>query len=630
MPRHGRGPSQHPPIAAFAASLDVPDVETASVEAVSLETASLEAVSPETSSPGTTSPETTSSVTTSAQPEDGSLSRLQRGLNASDDTLRRGSLLMSLGTLASRATGQVRTLLLVAVIGSIGTVADAFDVGNRLPNQLFMLISAGILQAVLIPQLLRSMAARNSQERTDKLLTVAAVSMAAVTLLVAALLPVLVRLMTLDSAWAGPDRALALTFAYWCIAQLFFYGLFTLLGQVLNARGHFGAFGWAPVANNLVSFVGFGAFWVLWGTAPADGLLDLDAWTPAMTALLAGTATLGVAAQGLLLLWPLRRIGFKWNLRWGVRGIGLRSAGKVVGWTFGAVLLDLVGLFFLMNITGAAGRAGTREGLVVAGNAAYANAQIIFFLPHSLVIVSIVTALFPRMTAAALAGDLGGVRRDLSSGLRTAGVFSVISAAFLLVLARPITKVLLPTASQQMVDLGAPVLQAMALGLVALGMTIMIKRLYFAFEDGKGIFWIQAIATTVMVATVMISSRVLDFEHWAVAAAASYALGIWISVLLRIKGMSRKLQGMDGWRVTRLYVRAALAATAAGAGGWVVGQAAGASSPELPWTAALLATLLGGGTMAVIYVAALKMLRVRELDALARPLLRAAGRLRRR
>ena len=565
---------------------------------------------------------------------------------ASSGNLRRGSILMSLGTFASRASGQVRTMLLVAAVGSVGTVADAYDIGKRLPNILFALIAAGVLQAVLIPQILRAMKADDGGKRLDKLLTLAATGILLITVVLAALLPWLVRLMTLKGDWPPASLQLAIVFGLWSVPQVFFFGLFSLLGQVLNARGQFAAFGWAPVANNIVSIIGFGLFVVLFGQAPDTGIQDLGTWTPTQTALLAGTATLGIAVQALLLVFPLWRSGFRWRFRLGVRGIGLRSAGRVVGWTLGAVVLEQVGVVFQTNVTSAASQVASdclaaarelagaaQEAAIaacptVAGNAAYSNALTLYLLPHSLVVVSIVTALFPRMSAAAAAGDLAGVRRDMSKGLRTAGIFSVFSAAAFFVLARPVTQALLgPGASTEMVDVGAPVLQAMALGLVALGMTVMVKRMYYAFEDGKSIFVIQIAATTSLVVTLFVAQYVLDVQYWTIASAGAYALATWISVLLRIRGMSRKLHGMDGFRITRLYVRAALAAVVAGLAGWGVAQLLGASLAEPSWVRSVVITLGAGAVMAAFYFAALKTLHVRELDDAIGPIWR---RIRRR
>ena len=35
--------------------------------------------------------------------------------------------------------------------------------------------------------------------------------------------------------------------------QVFFYGLYALWGQVLNARSSFGPYMWSPVLNNIIS-----------------------------------------------------------------------------------------------------------------------------------------------------------------------------------------------------------------------------------------------------------------------------------------------------------------------------------------------------------------------------------------
>ncbi|MCK0116014.1 murein biosynthesis protein MurJ [Isoptericola sp. S6320L] len=535
-------------------------------------------------------------------------------------SLGRGSVAMSLGTAASRASGLVRSMLLVACVGAVGTVADAFDIGNKLPNVLFALISAGVLQAVLIPQILRAMNAENARERLDKLLSLSGLGLLLLTAVLVVAAPLIVWAYTTSDAWSDDARHLATVFAYWCIPQVFFYGLYMLLGQVLNARGRFGAYGVAPVANNVVSVLGFGAFLLVWGTAPDRGITDLSTWTTPMTVLLAGTATLGIAAQALVLVVALRRSGFAWRFRLGVRGIGLRAAGNVVGWTLGAVVLEQLGVLFLTNVLGRGARAVEATGEVAAGNMAYTQAMTIYLLPHSLVIVSIVTVLFPRMTAAVQAGNLPAVRADMSLGLRSAGIFSVISAAVLFVLARPLTGALLPSLSAAEVDAIAPILRAMSLGLVALGATVLVRRMYFAFEDGRGLFLIQIAATVTLVAALAVAVAVLPEQWWAVAGGGAFALSTWVSLLLRLRGMNRKLHGMDGGRVLRLYVRAALAAVVAGVLGWgvVLLMDGGAAS----WPHAVLMTAAGGLVMVAAYLGMLKLLRVRELDDALAPILR--------
>ncbi|MCL1801993.1 MAG: hypothetical protein FWG25_11640, partial [Promicromonosporaceae bacterium] len=397
--------------------------------------------------------------------------------------LGRNSMVLTLGTFVSRGTGQARTILLVAAIGALGTAADAFDIANTLPNMLFALLAAGIIQAVLMPQIMQAIAAENTQERLDKLLTLCVTALLAITVLLVACTPLLIRLFTISGAWTPPGIALAIAFGYWCIPQVFFYGMFTVLSEVNNARGQFAATGWAPVANNVISIIGFGAFVLMFGrtTGPID---DLTYWGSHMTALLGATATLGIIAQATIVFVAMWRGGFHWKLEWGLHGIGLRSAGRVVGWTIAAVVLEQAGLVFLRNITSAAGQQAAAAGSIAAGPAAFTQALMIYMLPHSLVVVSIITALFPRMTMAATDRDIAGVRTAMSTGLRSAGVFSVISSAVLITLAEPIMKTLLPSMPPGSVPIVAPVLRALSAGLIALGCTVMVKRMYFAFGDG--------------------------------------------------------------------------------------------------------------------------------------------------
>ncbi|MDR2722668.1 MAG: murein biosynthesis protein MurJ, partial [Cellulomonadaceae bacterium] len=537
-------------------------------------------------------------------------------------SLGRNSLTLTIGTFASRATGLVRTMLLVAAIGIEGSVADAFDIANTLPNMLFTLLAAGVLQAVLMPQIMQAIRAHNTQERLDKLLTVAAATLLGFTVVLVAATPLLIRLFTLAGDVSPLALSLAIAFGFWCVPQVFFYGLFSLISEVLSARGQFMAVGWAPVANNIVSIAGFGAFVLTYGVAGAP-INDLTAWTWTQTALMGGTATLGIIAQAAILLIALRRGGFRWNIRFGLHGIGLRSASKVIGWTIAAVALEQVGLVYLRNNTLAAGQLGAAEGVAVAGPAAFTNALTIYILPHSLVVVSIITALFPRMSMAAASGDVDGVRDAMSLGLRSAGVFSVIASAIIFVLAEPIMKSLLPSVSATGIVNAAPVLRALSLGLVALGATVMVKRMYFAFGDGRGIFVIQIFATAATVGIIWLATRALSFDTWTIAAAAAYALAAWVSVLLRVGGMRKKLNGsIDGRRVAWLYVRCGIAALVAAVVGLVIGLEMGAFGGTASWSRAVLTAAVGGAAMLAVYFVGIKVLRVRELDAALAPIVR--------
>ncbi|MFD7309210.1 murein biosynthesis integral membrane protein MurJ [Promicromonospora sp. NPDC059942] len=551
---------------------------------------------------------------------------------SSTSSLGRNSIVMAAGTAASRLGGLVRNMMLVAAIGSVGSVANAFDVANKLPNVLFAILAGGMLNAVLVPQIVKAFRAHNAQERVDKLLTIAAVGILAITAILTGAAAWVVMLYT--DGWSAEQLALGTVFAYWCIPQLFFYGLYTLLGQVLNAREQFGPFMWAPVANNVVSVIGFAVFLVVFGGAPDTGINDLSEWDTPRTILLAGTATLGIVAQALVLLVPLLRSGFRWNLRLGLRGIGLRSAGAVALWTFAAVVLEQAGVLYLTRVASAAGAAAEAGAAgvsadLVASNGAYTQALLIYLLPHSLVTVSIATALFTGISKAAQAGDTDRVRSDLSLGLRTIGVFTVFATAALVVLAGPATAFIVPTAGETGTSVIAPVLVALSFGLVPLGGMALMKWVFYAYEDGRSVFWITVPSTVALVAGLVAAQIWLPIELWVVAAGGAYALSNWITVLLRTGGLKRKLGGrLDGGRIFVLHAKAVLAAVVAGGAGWGVYQLVGGfdvlsfgSGWLFTMLSGLWVTALCGLVMLAVYVLLLRLLRVEELNGLLGPVL---------
>lgn len=547
--------------------------------------------------------------------------------------LGRHSLVMAAGTAVSRVGGVVRNMMMVAIIGGTGLVANAFDMANKLPNIFFAVLAGGMLNAVLVPQIVRAFRAKNSQERLDKLLTVAGVLILGLTVVLTAAASVVILLIT-DNAWTPEQRALATVFAYWCIPQLFFYGLYTLLGQVLNAREQFGPFMWAPVANNIISIIGFGIFWIVFGSAPERGLNDLEAWDTPRTILLAATATLGIVGQALVLLVPLARSGFTWRFRWGFRGIGLRSAGAVAGWTFAAVVLEQLGVLYLSLVASATVTPDQIDAGVYTGPLAYSQALLIYLLPHSLVTVSIATALFTGLSKAAADGDTDGVRSDLSLGVRTVGVFTIFATAAFAVLAAPLTALIVPTAGRLGTQSIAPVLVALSLGLVALGAMVLMKWVYFAYEDGKSVFWITVPSTASLVIGLIATQIWLPKEYWVIAAGASFALGNWVTCILRTGGLRRILGGrMDGGRILGLHVRATVAAVVSAALGWGLYQLLGGFD-AIDFDHGVFGTLFSGlwisalcGTlMLVSYVLVLRLLRVQELDTLLIPIRRRLGR----
>ena len=164
-------------------------------------------------------------------------------------SLGRASAILGAGTLISRVTGLVRTIVLLAAIGSVGRASDAFSTANQLPNNVFTIIQTGILTAVIIPQIVKSASHRDGgQAFISKLFTLGTVVFLAATGVAMLLAPWLV---FMYSSQFTPDQlALGTAFAYWCLPQIFFYGLYALIGETLNAKRMLGPYTWGPIAEN--------------------------------------------------------------------------------------------------------------------------------------------------------------------------------------------------------------------------------------------------------------------------------------------------------------------------------------------------------------------------------------------
>ena len=155
-------------------------------------------------------------------------------------SILRASALMASGTMVSRILGFIRNAMLIAAVGATaGGVGAAFQTANTLPNTVFNLLASGIFDAVLVPQIVGAIKRRHDGDTyVNRLLTLAGTLLFLVTFVTMVLAPVLV--MITAAGYTEDIRNLAILFALLCLPQLFFYGLYNLLGELLNAREIFG------------------------------------------------------------------------------------------------------------------------------------------------------------------------------------------------------------------------------------------------------------------------------------------------------------------------------------------------------------------------------------------------------
>jgi putative peptidoglycan lipid II flippase len=527
----------------------------------------------------------------------------------------RASAFLASGTLVSRLLGFVSAAVLAQTLGAIGVGANTFALANQLPNNIYALVAGGILSAVLVPQIVRAnLHDDGGQKFINRIVTLGAVVFLAAATIATVCAPLLVRLYATEAGndgrgMSGDELALATAFAYWCLPQILFYALYSLLGEVLNARKVFGPFTWAPVLNNVVALGGLVAFNVVFG---AKDISEVSAWTPSMIALLAGSATLGVAAQAVVLFLFWRRAGLRYRPEFQWRGVGLGRVGKAAGWTFGMIVVSqLAGIVQSKVATGA----GTGDASV----AVLRYAWLIFMLPHSIVTVSVATAYFTRMSTHARDRNFTAVRKDISSSLRTIGLIMIFAAVLLIVVAYPFAT-LFSTNVAEARAMGN-VLIAFLAGLISFTVLFVLQRSFYSLEDTRTPFFIQVAQSAIFVTGALIVST-LPQDSIALGIAWVTTIAGTIQTLIAAFVLRRRLGGLDGLHVIRqfsIYLLATLPAAAAGIaitasfGGFSGGYA---MSGFLP---AILTMAIVGGVMLAVYVAVLALLRTPELRALTAP-----------
>lgn len=446
----------------------------------------------------------------------------------------KNSLIMASGTLASRITGMIRSILLAAAIGTTGIAANAYQTGSTIPQIIYTLISGGLFNAILVPQIVRALKTENSKERLDKLVTLSIVLLLGIT----AVLMLSTHLITsifLSSEWTGPQRALANAFTLWCTPQIFFYGLYTVLGQILAAKDKFAMYAWSSVAANIVSCAGFITFLILFGNAARQ---PLTFWTVDKIALTAGSWTAGVALQALLLFIPLIRSGYRFSFAWGVRGIGLRSMGSVAMWSLGITIMTQITSILITRIaSGAPLAAGDLYG--VAGNGSYQNAMSIYILPYSLFAVSLATAIFPRMSYHISEQHIGTAADILSKTMRSCSLIMCFFTAVMMSISLPLTAVFLPSIDGHQMSLISPIMFALTLSLPFSSLALLAQRSFYAFEDGKSPFIIAAVQSGFMLIIQIVTWLCVSPAHQATmlgySASISYMLCMPVMIVMIYK-----------------------------------------------------------------------------------------------
>jgi putative peptidoglycan lipid II flippase len=513
---------------------------------------------------------------------------------------------MAVGTLGSRLTGFLRQIAQSAALGALG-IAAAYNLSNTLPNVVYNLALGGILTSVIVPLIVNATKrdADHGEGYDQRMFTLVTAALAAVTLAATvAAVPIVHLYAGSKIAGSATTLHLSIMFALFFIPQIFFYGVSSLIGAILNSRGSFAAPMWTPIINNLVVIVILGLY------VAVAGLHKSPATISGFEIELLGIGTtLGIIAQTVALVPALRRVGFRWHPRTDFRRAEVAEIGRMAGWMFAYIAATQVAFLVTTRVAGDASIGGITE---------YNYAWLLFQLPYAVVGISVITALLPRMSSHAAERRYGLVRQDFSAGIRLAATIVVPCSLVLAVLGPNLAEVFLGYGAMTPAEaryIGV-VFAVFCLGLLPYMIFQLQLRVFYALHDSKTPAFIGLVTMTVNIAANLIALHVLQ-RNVVVGLGVGFGLANVVGMVLAWRILTRRLRGLDGYLIGRSLVRMHAAALPAALIAILVGMITGS---------AIVDVIIGGGLALAMYLLFARALRIEEMTNLSRTVLSRLGR----
>jgi putative peptidoglycan lipid II flippase len=530
----------------------------------------------------------------------------------------RASAVMAAGTMVSRVTGFVRTMVLAFAIGT-ADLGDAYNAAYAIPYSILDLLLLGVLSSVVVPMIVRAQqhdpdGGRAYEQRLLTVTTAALVGVAVVAVLAA---PLLIDLYT-DWAPGSPKYETAVMLARFILPQLAFFGVGAVAGAILNTRDRYGAPMWAPVLNNLVVICVFLAYAVV--SSARD---NIGAVTDGDLALLGLGTTAGIVVQATVLVIALRRAGFSFVPRFDVWNARLGEMAKAGVWTIGYVVVTQLGFLLTTNLSSSAGNVVSGHGI-----SPYTLAFQLFQLPYGVIGVSVITAMLPRMSRAVGEGRFADVRAEFGSSVRLICALMVPVSLLLMVLGPAITVPIYGHGANSVADAVyiGNVLQVYGLALVPFAVFQLLLRVFYSFGDTRTPVFVGAGTTAVNAALMVLFYVLLPARYAVMGLALAYAIAYGLGAILSWWLASRRVQGLGGWTIgmalTRMYLASLPTAVLALAAVWLITQVFGG----LDFVNSLIVLAVGGGLGLVLYLGVAHRMRIPEVNSIVGMVARRVGR----
>jgi putative peptidoglycan lipid II flippase len=515
------------------------------------------------------------------------------------------ALWISTATMASRVLGLVREQVFAALLGA-GRFTDAFVTAFRISNLLRDLFAEGALSAGFVPTFAdydRNRGRADAWRLANAVVGLVLAVVGLCTLLGILFAPQIVRFMA--PGFAPEQVALSAHLARIMMPFLLLVSLAAVAMGILNAQARFTAPALAPALFNVATIAVGVALWVL-GVGPRAAVVGWSVGT-----------LLGGLLQLLAQVPSLWRLGYRprpalssASLREpGVRRIGRVVSAAVIG--LSAVQVNI----FVSNIF-----ASHEVAAVSWLNYAFRLMQ----LPLGVFGVAIATVAGAGVAQRAAAKDLAGAKETLGAAMRLVAFLNVPSAVGLMVLASPIIGLIYEHRAFKAADTAgtAEALVCYAVGLYGYSAVKVLAPAFYALDQAR----VPVLGSILG----MIANVALNVTLYPVLGYRGVALGTSLAATANFAVLAiawkRLHGGLGGEGIYRHLARVAIAAGVLALVAWGTASGLARVLPERGLARQLALALLPIAVAGAAYLAAARLLGLRELDDVLRAVKRRTGR----
>jgi putative peptidoglycan lipid II flippase len=381
--------------------------------------------------------------------------------------IARNTAIFSIATMVSRVVGLGREIVFASFFGTTGP-ASAFTLANQVPNLFSNLFANAALSAAFVPvftELLQQGRRREAYRLASTLLWIMVIALAALTAIFMLLAGVVMPLFV-GAKFTSFDTGLTVDLSRVLFPIVMLLGITGLFTGVLQSYDHFTIPAIAPAVWNVVIIV------LLVVLKPhfhggEDHGHQLYAYAIAIL--------IATVVQMLMAFAALGRIDFRlqFHIDWHdprIRQVFTLMLPITIG-------LGIVNLDQLIN---------SIFGTLVSSHApsAIEKAFRIYMLPQGMFSVAVATVLFPTLSRMAARGDAREMRKALGTGIRQINLLLIPAAAFLIVLATPVTRLVFQRGAfnAQSTHLVSIALFWFAFSLPFGGLNLLLTRTFFAVQ----------------------------------------------------------------------------------------------------------------------------------------------------